>query len=61
VGAGVVERGEIDGNISKHEWPVFALFRGFTEDEDERGDFPGEYGEGGGNLEEEVCTCNTKM
>jgi hypothetical protein len=61
VGAGVVERGEINGDIVEHEGPKSALFPCFVEDDRERGDLPRKYGDGGGYLKDEVCTCKTGM
>ena len=61
MGAGVVERGEINGDILEHEWPILALLPGLADDETERGDLRGEYGDGGRYLKEEVYPCETEM
>jgi hypothetical protein len=58
---GVDERGEIDGNIIKHEGPPLALIPRYVKDDNEAGELPGEQGEGGGNLKEKVGASDTKM
>jgi hypothetical protein len=61
VGAGVVERGEINGDILEHKWPILTLLPCFVKDDGKRGDLPSEYGNSCWYLKDEVYACETDM